>query len=133
MRSVFRTDVQVSPRMMEEMYEDRKKFKKQMIQAQKDYEKKPRKDLENLISKVKQSSTCKKSFSKLAYALGCNTLDSMIQDYDNLQLAYQLSIRWIENKLNGHMNDPLKTQTDYVVASDTDSIYLNLGRSKHCV
>lgn len=42
-------------------------------------------------------------------------------------LAGQLSIRWIENKLNGFMNKLLKTETDYVIASDTDSIYLNLG------
>jgi hypothetical protein len=39
----------------------------------------------------------------------------------------QLSIRWIENKLNQYMNDVLKTNSDYVIASDTDSIYLNLG------
>ena len=36
----------------------------------------------------------------------------------------QLSIRWIENKLNKYLNDLLKTEEDYVVASDTDSIYL---------
>ena len=41
--------------------------------------------------------------------------------------AGQLSIRWIENKLNEYMNDVLKTNTDYVIASDTDSIYFNLG------
>jgi hypothetical protein len=43
-------------------------------------------------------------------------------------LAGQLSIRWIENKLNGYMNSLLKTNgTDYVIASDTDSIYLRLN------
>jgi DNA polymerase elongation subunit (family B) len=41
--------------------------------------------------------------------------------------AGQLSIRWIENKLNAYMNKVLKTEEDYVIASDTDSIYLNLG------
>jgi hypothetical protein len=42
--------------------------------------------------------------------------------------AGQLSIRWIENKLNQYMNGVLKTEgKDYVIASDTDSIYLNLG------
>lgn len=41
--------------------------------------------------------------------------------------AGQLSIRWIENKLNLYMNKLLKTEKDYVIASDTDSIYLNLG------
>lgn len=42
-------------------------------------------------------------------------------------LAGQLSIRWIEGKLNSYLNDILKTEKDYVIASDTDSIYLNLG------
>jgi DNA polymerase elongation subunit (family B) len=41
--------------------------------------------------------------------------------------AGQLSIRWIENKLNEYLNKLLKTDKDYVIASDTDSIYLNLG------
>ena len=40
----------------------------------------------------------------------------------------QLSIRWIENKMNGFINDILKTEgKDYVIASDTDSIYINFG------
>jgi hypothetical protein len=39
----------------------------------------------------------------------------------------QLSIRWIENKINQYMNTLLKTDKDYVVASDTDSIYLRMS------
>jgi len=40
----------------------------------------------------------------------------------------QLSIRWIENKMNGFINEILKTEgKDYVIASDTDSIYINFG------
>jgi hypothetical protein len=42
-------------------------------------------------------------------------------------LAGQLSIRWIEKHLNSYMNNLLKTEEDYVIASDTDSIYLKLG------
>jgi DNA polymerase elongation subunit (family B) len=42
--------------------------------------------------------------------------------------AGQLSIRWIEKKLNIFMNKLLKTESDYVIASDTDSIYLHLGK-----
>ena len=39
----------------------------------------------------------------------------------------QTSIRWIENKLNKYINELLKTESDYVIAVDTDSVYLNLG------
>jgi len=40
----------------------------------------------------------------------------------------QLSIRWVEKKLNIWLNNLLETKefTDYVIASDTDSLYLNM-------
>ena len=44
-----------------------------------------------------------------------------------ITLSGQVSIRWIENKMNQKINQILKTEdVDYVIASDTDSIYLNL-------
>ena len=42
-------------------------------------------------------------------------------------MSGQFSIRWIENRMNRYLNNILKTDEDYVVASDTDSIYLNMG------
>jgi DNA polymerase elongation subunit (family B) len=45
-----------------------------------------------------------------------------------ITLSGQVSIRWIEQKMNEYLNKLLQTEeTDYVIASDTDSIYLNLG------
>ncbi len=45
-----------------------------------------------------------------------------------ITLSGQVSIRWIENRVNGYLNDLLKSENvDYVVASDTDSIYINFG------
>ena len=45
-----------------------------------------------------------------------------------ITLSGQVSIRWIENKMNAYLNKILQTEeVDYVIASDTDSIYLNLG------
>jgi DNA polymerase elongation subunit (family B) len=45
-----------------------------------------------------------------------------------ITMSGQLSIRWIENRMNGYLNKLLQTEdVDYVIASDTDSIYLNLG------
>jgi hypothetical protein len=41
--------------------------------------------------------------------------------------AGQLSIRWIEGKINEYMNGLLKSNKDYVIASDTDSIYLRMA------
>ena len=46
------------------------------------------------------------------------------------QLLYlvKFSIRWIEDRMNNYLNKILKTKDeDYVIAVDTDSIYLHLG------
>jgi DNA polymerase elongation subunit (family B) len=45
-----------------------------------------------------------------------------------ITMSGQVSIRWIEHKMNTYLNKILRTEKkDYVIASDTDSIYLNLG------
>ena len=45
-----------------------------------------------------------------------------------ITLSGQVSIRWIEMRVNQYLNNLLKTEDmDYVIASDTDSIYLNFG------
>jgi len=129
----FRTDVQgFLPTMMEEMYEDRKKFKKLMLKAQQEYQNETdpqkRAQLDKLIARYNNLQLAKKVSLNSAYgALG----SQYFRFYDLRQalavtLAGQLSIRWIESKLNSYLNKLLKTDIDYVIASDTDSIYLKL-------
>ena len=44
-------------------------------------------------------------------------------------MSGQLSIRWIERKINEYFNRVLKTnRVDYIIASDTDSIYVDFSR-----
>ena len=51
-----------------------------------------------------------------------------LSNAEAITLSGQVSIRWIENKMNEYLNRVLKTDgEDYVIASDTDSIYLHLG------
>ncbi len=51
-----------------------------------------------------------------------------LENAEAITCTGQVAIRWIERKLNEFVNKTLKTEgIDYVVASDTDSIYLNLG------
>jgi len=130
----FCTDKQgFLPAMMIEMYDDRKKFKKEMLKSQQEYEneKDPakRKEIEKLIARYNNLQLAKKVSLNSAYgAIG----SQYFRFYDLRQAlavtqAGQLSIRWIENKLNEYLNKVLKTEKDYVIASDTDSIYLNLG------
>ena len=130
----FRKDVQgFLPKMMEEMYEDRKKFKKLMLKAEQEYENETdvakKKELENLIARYNNLQLAKKLSLNSAYG----ALGSQYFRFFDLRMALavtmsgQLAIQWIESKLNTYMNDILKTKKDYVIASDTDSIYLNLG------
>jgi DNA polymerase elongation subunit (family B) len=130
----FRRDVQgFLPRMMEEMYEDRKKFKKLMLKAKQDYENEKdvskRADLERLIARYNNLQLAKKLSLNSAYgAMG----SQYFRFYDlrlasGITTAGQLSIRWIEGKINDYLNKLLNTNDDYVIAVDTDSTYLRLG------
>ena len=49
-----------------------------------------------------------------------------IRQAESITLSGQLSIRWIEKRVNEYMNKTLKNTEDkeYVIASDTDSIYV---------
>lgn len=132
---IFRTDIQgFLPKMMEEMYEDRKKFKKLMIQAKKEYEAETddskKYEIEKRIARYDNLQLAKKVSLNSAYgALG----SQYFRFYDlrmaiGITSAGQFSIRWIEAKINEYMNKILETTNkDYVIASDTDSIYLRLG------
>jgi DNA polymerase elongation subunit (family B) len=130
----FRTDRRgFLPTMLNEMYEDRKKYKKLMLKAQQEYEretdKNKKKEIEKLMARYNNLQLAKKLALNSSYgAMG----SQYFRFYDLRQAlavtqAGQLSIRWIENKLNEYLNNLLKTDKDYVIASDTDSIYLNLG------
>ena len=130
----FRTDIQgFLPKMMEEMYQDRSKFKKMMLAAKQEYENETdeskKYEIEKRIAKYNNIQLAKKVSLNSAYgALG----SQYFRFYDlrmalGVTTAGQLSIRWIENKINQYMNNLLKTEEDYVIASDTDSIYLHLG------
>jgi len=51
-----------------------------------------------------------------------------LDNAEAITLTGQVAIRWIERKLNTHLNKLLKTEgVDYVIASDTDSVYLCLS------
>ena len=128
------------PAMMQRMYDDRSLYKKKMIEAQKAYEKETdkerKREITNQISKYKNLQLAKKVQLNSAYgALGNQYFRFFdIRQAEAITLSGQLSIRWIEMKLNGYLNKLLKTkEVDYVIASDTDSVYVNLGPLVHMV
>ncbi len=118
------------PELMEKMYNERVIFKKRMIKAKKAYEKTPTKDLEKEIARCNNVQMSKKIALNSAYgAIGNQYFRYYkLANAEAITLSGQVSIRWIENKMNDKMNKILKTDgEDYVIASDTDSIYLHMG------
>ena len=115
------------PQLMEKMYDDRVKFKKWTLDAKQRYEDTKERKYQNEISKYNNIQMARKIALNSAYgAIG----NQYFRYYDRkmataITTAGQLSIRWIENKVNGYLNKLLSTtEVDYIIASDTDSIYV---------
>ena len=129
--SMYRKDIKgFLPELMDKIYSERKIFKKKMLKAKQDYEKKPSKDLEKEIARCNNIQMARKIQLNSAYgAIGNQYFRYYkLANAEAITLSGQVSIRWIENKMNGYLNKLLSTDSvDYVIASDTDSIYLNMG------
>jgi DNA polymerase elongation subunit (family B) len=117
------------PALMEQMYLNRTKFKKMQLKAEQEYEHTKNEELQKEISRCKNLQMAMKIALNSAYG----AIGNRYFRYYDLRIAEgittsgQLSIRWMANKLNSFMNKTLKTEgKDYVIAIDTDSIYLTL-------
>ena len=129
--AMYRKDIKgFLPELMEKMYNERVIFKKKMIEAKKAYEKQKTKTLEKEIARCNNIQMAKKISLNSAYgAIGNQYFRYFkLANAEAITLSGQVSIRWIENRMNRKLNKILNTEdVDYVIASDTDSIYLNLG------
>ena len=119
------------PRMMQRMYDDRVRYKELMLAAQKakETERDPEKikQLVKDISKYENIQKAKKIQLNSAYGAIGNPYFRFF-DVDQataITLGGQLSIRWAEINFNLYMNKVLKTTgVDYIIAADTDSLYI---------
>jgi DNA polymerase elongation subunit (family B) len=129
--AMFRKDVRgFLPELMEKIYKDRTIYKKKMLEAKQEYEKKKTKELEKEIARCNNIQMARKIQLNSAYgAIGNQYFRYYkLANAEAITLSGQVSIRWIENKMNAYLNKLLKTDdVDYVIAADTDSIYLNMG------
>jgi DNA polymerase elongation subunit (family B) len=127
----YRKDIKgFMPELMEKMYTDRSKFKKQMLKVEQEYQNdKSKKHLLKDISRLNNLQMAMKIALNSAYgAMGNQYFRYFdIRMAEGITTSGQLSIRWMANKLNAFLNKTLKTEgKDFVVAIDTDSIYLTL-------
>jgi len=125
------------PELMEKMYAERKHYKSLMIAAQKrlvELDKtapaEERQRIEYEISKYHNFQLVRKIQLNSAYgAIGNQYFRFFdVELAEAITLSGQLSIQWIGEALNRFLNKALQTNgEDYVIASDTDSVYLRLG------
>ena len=128
--AMFKRDSQgFLPEMVEKIYKDRIVYKNRELKAKKLYQKEPTKELSKEIARCHNIQWARKIALNSCYgAIG----NQYFRYYDvrqasGITTAGQFIIRFIENKVNDYLNKILKTEnTDYVIASDTDSIYVCL-------
>ena len=129
----YRTDKQgFLPEMMQQIYDNRVKFKGMMIETKKKLQKEKdtqkRFQLSNLVSKYNNMQHNLKITLNSAFGAMGNEhfrfFDQRIAEA--ITTSGQLSIKWIEKEINRYLNSLLKTEEDkdFVVAVDTDSVYI---------
>ncbi len=133
----FRTDrVGIVPLIIDEMYNERVDIKKAQIKAQKELQKVDKNDKQELYAiereiaiSENQQMAIKILLNSLYGAMGNRYFRFFDQRIaEAITLTGQLTIRWAEYSLNAYLNRVLKTNEfrDYVVAIDTDSLYVRL-------
>ena len=118
----------IIPTIIKQYYDERRAIKIRMLEAQQEYEKKKSKKLENEINTLEnQQMSIKILMNSLYGALGNNYFryfDHRVAEA--ITTSGQLAIKWAERAINSEMNKLLKTDEDYVIAIDTDSLYVKM-------
>lgn len=126
---VYRKDkIGFLPALMAKMYMDRTVYKKQMIEAEKEYERTGNKALLKEVARLFALQWSKKIQLNSAYgALGNRWFRWFeINHAEAITISGQLSIQWIAKKINEFINKSCGTVgVDYIIASDTDSVVGN--------
>ena len=113
------------PALMEKMYTDRVKYKNLLLTEQK---KGKAADTNKLAQYYNMQINLKIALNSAYGALGNQWFRFYdVRNAEAVSVAGQLSIRWAERAVNQYLNKILETENDdYVLASDTDSLYVTL-------
>ena len=125
----FRKDKEgVIPTVIRKYYANRAVIKKNMIKAQQEYETAPTKILENQIATMNNQQMAIKILMNSLYGALANKyfryFDQRIAE--GVTMSGQRAIKHAEVAVNDEMNKLLKSDKDYVIAMDTDSLYINM-------
>lgn len=128
--SMFTNDIRgFIPILIERTFNQRKDAKNKMLELEKEYEQSKDTNLLPRIAALKIRQSVKKILANSLY--GCLGNPAFIYSSPELATAVtvtgQVIIRTAENAMNGYIRHLTKNNDkDYVLAVDTDSVYLNL-------
>ena len=135
--AMYRKDVRgFLPELMEKIYNERVIFKKKMLAAEQEYEKTKNKELVKEIARCNNIQMARKIQLNSAYGAIGNQYFRYYKLANAEAITYsgQVSIQWIMDRMNTYLNKILKSgDVDYVIASDTDSLYINMCPLVDCV
>ena len=119
----------VIPTIIEHYYADRRIIKDKMLKLDQEYQNNPSKSMQYKITSLNnQQMAIKILMNSLYGALGNKWFRYFDQRVaESITMAGQLAIKWAERCVNNEMQNILKTDEDYVVAIDTDSVYIRMG------
>jgi DNA polymerase elongation subunit (family B) len=117
----------VFPTLVKNYYEERRVVKKQMLAAQSKYQKEKTRELEREIATYQNKQwAIKILMNSLFGAIGNKWYRYFdLRIAEGITLTGQHVIKWCEKTINNELNRLLETDTDYVIAIDTDSVYVN--------
>ena len=121
----------VLPNIIVNYYNERKEVKNKMLEAKQAYEKEPSIKLEREINQLENRQMAIKILLNSLYGAIGNAYFRYfdLRVAEGITLTGQLAIRWAEKAVNAEMNKILGTEdADYVIAIDTDSVYVNFGK-----
>ena len=129
--SMYKKDAQgVMPKIIVDYYAERTVIKKEMLAAQSAYQKTPTPEIEREINQLNnRQMAIKILLNSLFGALGNQYYRYFdLRIAEGITLTGQFVIKWCERTVNAELNKILGTKEDYVIAIDTDSVYVNFAK-----
>ena len=120
----------IVPEIIEGLYAERSALKKEMLDAeQRSQDDKSYETERKIVTLNNQQMAIKILMNSLYGALS----NEFFRYYDirvaeSITVSGQLTILWAQKTINQYLNKLLKTDEDYVVAIDTDSLYIRVGQ-----
>ena len=128
--SCYRKDtVGIMPEIIKAYYDERKQAKSDMLSAQNEYQKNKSVELEREISRLENKQMAVKILLNSLYG----AMGSKWYRYFDLRVAEGITttgqkvIKHAADAINTEMNKLLNTNEDYVIAIDTDSVYVTFA------